>query len=1047
MRHATRLLLASVLLAGATLTQLPAQSPPAKTSIDPALFGGLKYRLVGPFRGGRAAACCGVPGKPMQFYFGATGGGVWKTADGGATWDCVSDKFFGGSIGAVEVCPSDRNVLYVGGGEVTVRGNVSHGSGMWKSTDAGKTWKSIGLDDTHHIPRVRAHPKNPDLVYVAALGHLYGPNKQRGVYRSKDGGQSWQQVLFVNDEVGAVDLVLDPANPRIVYASTWRVKRMPYSLESGGPGSGLWKSTDGGDTWKEITRRPGLPKGTVGIIGVAVSPVDSDRVWAIVEADDGGVFRSDNGGDTWQRLNQDTSLRQRAWYYTRIYAGPKNKDEVYVVNVQLWRSNDGGKTYAPIRAPHGDFHDLWIDSDDPERLITANDGGAQVSYNHGKNWSTYHNQPTAQFYRVITDNLAPFYRIYGAQQDNTTVRILSRSDGFAIDEHDWEPTAGFESGWVAPHPIDPDVVYGGNYNGFLSRKNHRTKENRVVSVWPDESIGHGAAKLKYRFQWNFPVFFSPHDARTLYAAGNVLFKTTDEGQSWQAISPDLTRDDKSKQGPSGGPITKDNTSVEYYCTIFAAAESPLEKGVLWCGSDDGLLHVSKDGGTHWDKVTPPDLPEWAQINSIEPHPTEKGGLYVAATRYKLDDFRPFLYRTADYGKSWKKIVAGIPAQHFTRVIRADPGRPGLLYAGTEQGMYVSFDDGENWQPFQLNLPTVPITDLAVKNNDLVVATQGRSFWVLDDLTVLHQLRQEQSGKPLHAYTPRPAYRAGGGGPETPPRTAGQNPPAGAVVLYRLKDEPTKESPLRVEILDQNDKVVRQFSSHPPTEGQRKPEEVKAAKGMNRFVWDLQYTRPEDFPGMVLWGGLAAPRAVPGTFRARFRVGESEEVVPVRVQADPRSSASGTDMQAQFEFVTAVGAKLTEVHRALKKVRDTRDQLQTLVKRLDEKKRPDSVKMARQIIKALTAAEEALHQTKAKSSQDVLNYPVRLNNKLSSLASGVSVGDNRPTQQAVKLKEELFAAVAAELAKIRQVFTEDLPRFNDALRRLEVPPVIVSEEMP
>jgi photosystem II stability/assembly factor-like uncharacterized protein len=1047
MRHVTRLLLASVLLAGMTLPQLLAQKPPAKGAIDPALFGGLKYRLVGPFRGGRAAACCGVPGKPMQFYFGATGGGVWKTADGGATWDCVSDKFFGGSIGAVEVCAADRNVLYVGGGEVTVRGNVSHGSGMWKSTDAGKTWKSIGLDDTHHIPRVRTHPKNPDLVYVAALGHLYGPNKQRGVYRSKDGGQTWQQVLFVNDEVGAVDLVLDPANPRIVYASTWRVKRTPHSLESGGPGSGLWKSTDGGDTWKEITRRPGLPKGTVGIIGVAVSPVDSDRVWAIVEADDGGVFRSDNGGDTWQRLNQDTNLRQRAWYYTRIYAGPKNKDEVYVVNVQLWRSNDGGKTYAPIRAPHGDFHDLWIDPDDPERLITANDGGAQVSYNHGKNWSTYHNQPTAQFYRVTTDNLAPFYRIYGAQQDNTTVRILSRSDGFAIDEHDWEPTAGFESGWVAPHPIDPDVVYGGNYNGFLARKNHRTKENRVVSVWPDESIGHGAAKLKYRFQWNFPVFFSPHDARTLYAAGNVLFKSTDEGQSWQEISPDLTRDDKAKQGPSGGPITKDNTSVEYYCTIFAAAESPLEKGVLWCGSDDGLLHLSKDGGTHWNYVTPPDLPEWAQINSIEPHPTEKGGLYVAATRYKLDDFRPFLYRTTDYGKSWKKIVAGIPAQHFTRVIRADPGRAGLLYAGTEQGMYVSFDDGENWQPFQLNLPTVPITDLAVKNNDLVVATQGRSFWVLDDLTVLHQLRPEQTGKPLHAYTPRPAYRAGGGGPDIPQRTAGQNPPAGAVVFYLLKEEPKKETPLRVEILDQNDKVVRQFSSHPPTEGQRKPEEVKAAKGMNRFVWDLQYTRPEDFPGMVLWGGLAAPRAVPGTFRARFRVGESEEVVPVRVQADPRSSASGTDMQAQFEFVAAVGAKLTEVHRALKKVRDTRDQLQTLIKRLDEKKRPDSVKMARQIIKTLTAAEEALHQTKAKSSQDVLNYPVRLNNKLSSLASGVSVGDNRPTQQAVQLKEELFAAVASELAKIRQVFAEDLPRFNDAMRRLEVPPVIVSEEMP
>jgi photosystem II stability/assembly factor-like uncharacterized protein len=1045
MRPILRLLLVGSLLLAASLSALTAQKPPAQPALDPVLFGGLKYRLIGPFRGGRAAACVGVPGKPLQFYFGATGGGVWKTADGGATWDNVSDGFFGGSIGAVEVCAADRNVLYVGGGEVTVRGNVAHGSGMWKSTDAGKTWKHIGLDDTHHIPRVRVHPKNPDLVYAAALGHLYGPSKQRGVFRSKDGGKTWENVLFVNDEVGAVDLLLDPANPRILYASTWRVKRTPYSLESGGPGSGLWKSTDGGDTWKDITRRPGLPKGTVGIIGVAVSPVDSERVWAIVEAEDGGVFRSDNGGDTWQRLNQDTNLRQRAWYYTRIYAGTKNKDEVYVVNVQLWRSNDGGKTFASIRAPHGDFHDLWIDPDDPERLITANDGGAQVSFNHGKTWSTYHNQPTAQFYRVTTDNLAPFYRVYGAQQDNSTVRILSRSDGFAIDERDWEPSAGSESGWLAPHPIHPDIVYGGNYNGFLARRNHKTRENRVVSVWPDESIGHGAAKLKYRFQWNFPIFFSPHDPRTLYAAGNVLFKSTNEGQSWQPISPDLTRDDKSKQQPSGGPITKDNTSVEYYCTIFAAAESPIAKGVLWCGSDDGLLHVSKDGGGSWAKVTPPDLPEWGQINSVEPHPSEKGGLYVAATRYKSDDFRPYLYRTTDFGKSWKKIVAGIPAQHFTRVIRADPGRAGLLYAGTEQGMYVSFDDGDNWQPFQMNLPIVPITDLAVKNNDLVVATQGRSFWVLDDVTVLHQLRPEQAKKPLHAYTPRPAYRVGGGSIDTPPRTAGQNPPNGAILIFHLKDAPKKDSPLHLEILDGRGKVVRRFSTHPPAKGAEKPEEMKAAAGMNRFVWDLRYQRPEDFPGMVLWGGLTAPRAVPGNFRARFHVGDAEQVVDVRVLADPRTSASVADMQEQFDFVAAVGAKLTEVHRAIKKVRDVRDQIQALLKRLDEKKQSEAVKSARQIIDTMTAAEEALHQTKAKSGQDVLNYPVRLNNKLSSLASGAAVGDDRPTDQAVKLKQELFPAVDAELTKIRQVFTEGLPRFNETLRRLEVPAVVAPGE--
>jgi photosystem II stability/assembly factor-like uncharacterized protein len=1063
MRHLGHFFFVGLLLLVAML-ELPAQDKQVASGMDPALFSALKYRPIGPFRGGRSAACCGVPGKPMQFYFGATGGGLWKTTDGGATWDSVSDGFFGGSIGAVEVCPADRNVIYVGGGEVTVRGNVAHGSGMWKSTDAGKTWKSIGLGDTHHIPRIRTHPGNPDLVYVAALGHLYGPNNERGVFRSQDGGKTWENILFVNEEVGAVDLILDPANPRILYASTWRVKRTPYSLESGGPGSGLWKSTDSGDTWTEITRKPGLPKGTVGIIGVAVSPVDSDRVWAIVEADDGGVFRSEDGGENWQRLNQDTNLRQRAWYYTRIYAGPKNKDEVYVVNVQFWRSNDGGKTYSSIRAPHGDYHDLWIDPDDPERMIVANDGGAQVSFNHGKTWSTYMNQPTAQFYRVTTDNHFP-YRIYGAQQDNSTVRILSRSDGFTIGERDWEPTAGSESGWIAPNLKDPDIVYGGNYSGYLGRINHRTKERRVVSVWPDDSIGHGAANLKYRFQWNFPIAFSPHDSGTLYAAGNMLFKTTNEGQSWQPISPDLTRDDKSKQGPSGGPITKDNTTVEYYCTIFAAAESPLEKGVLWCGSDDGLIHVSKDAGKSWNKVTPPDLPEWAQINSIEPHPSVKGGLYVAATRYKTDDFRPYLYQTLDYGTTWTKIVTGIPEQHFARVIRADPARKGLLYAGTEQGMYISFDDGGHWQSFQLNLPIVPITDLAIKNHDLIVATQGRSFWVLDDLTALHKYYHKHALDHIHPYEPRRTYRLGGGSTETAPKTAGQNPPSGAVVYFWLINAPTKVAPATVEILDKDRKVIRRFTLHDAAEEVKKPakggatqkagseasgktatakpEEQKATAGLNRFVWDLRYGRPEEFPGMVLWGGLTAPRAVPGRYLARFRAGGDERTVTINVLPDPRSTATIEDMQEQFNFVSEVGAKLTEAHRAIKRLRDVREQVQALVKRLDPKKHAEAVKSARQLIDKMTAAEEALYQTKSKAPQDVLNYPIRLNNKLASLASNVAAGDDRPTDQAVKLKDELFAAVDAELSRLRQVFTEEVPRFNDTLRRLEVPPVILN----
>lgn len=1020
-----------------SLPQAPAQKGNGKPAIDPALFSALKYRPIGPFRGGRAAACCGVPGKAALFYFGATGGGVWRTTDAGNTWENISDGYFGGSIGAVEVSTADPNVIYVGGGEVTVRGNVSHGSGMWKSTDAGKSWKHIGLEDTHHIPRIRVHPKNPDLVYVAALGHLYGPNKQRGIFRSKDGGTSWEHILYINDEVGAVDIILDPNNPRIIYSSTWRVKRTPYSLESGGEGSGLWKSTDGGDSWKEITRNPGLPKGTVGIIGVAISPVDSDRVWAIVEAEDGGVFRSDNGGTSWNRINQDAELRQRAWYYTRIYAGPKSKEEVYVVNVAFWRSEDGGKTFKSIHTQHGDHHDLWIDPNDPERMIVADDGGGVITHNHGKTWSTYHNQPTAQFYRVTTDNHFP-YRIYGAQQDNSTVRILSRSDGGTIDESDWESTAGSESGWLAAHPKNPDIVYGGNYGGYLSRKNHKTKEVRNVTVWPDNPLGHGAAKLKYRFQWNFPIFFSPHDGDTLYTAGNVLFKSTNEGQTWTPISPDLTRDDKSKQGPSGGPITKDNTSVEYYCTIFAACESPLQKGLLWCGSDDGLLHVSRDAGKTWNKVTPPDLPEWAQINSIEAHPFEKGGLYVAATRYKLDDFKPYLYKTTDYGKSWKKIVTGIPDKHFTRVVRADPHRKGLLYAGTENGMYISFDDGDNWQPFQLNLPIVPITDLALKNDDLIVATQGRSFWVLDDLTPLHQLQPEIAQKALHVYLPRFAYRLPGGSTNEAPKTAGQNPPNGVVIYYHVKEQPRDEAPLTVELLDKNDKIIRTFSSKP----KKKEEKLDVHAGMNRFVWDMRYPRAEDFPGMVLWGGLPAPKAVPGSYKARFKVGEQYESIPFQILPDPRTSCTVEDMQAQFDFLMEVRDKLTDMHRGIKKLRDIREQLKTLTKRLDETKHKEVIKAANLIIGKMTAAEEAMHQTKSKSSQDPLNFPIRINNKLVALAGGVATGDYRPTDQSNSVKKILFVEADSELSRLQELFQKDLPQFNDMMRKTDIPAILV-----
>jgi photosystem II stability/assembly factor-like uncharacterized protein len=725
----------------------PQTSPTPQISPTPAKaenpWKNLQYRLIGPFRGGRVTAVAGVNTQPNVYYFGATGGGVYKTTDGGKDWFPISDEFFKtGSVGAIEVSQSDPNIIYVGMGESPVRGNVSHGDGIYKSIDAGKTWKHIGLSDTRQIGRVRVHPKNPDLVYVAAMGHLWGPNRERGVFRSKDGGKTWQNVLFRSQEAGAFDLILDPSNPNTIYATFWQVKRTPWTLISGGEGSSIYKSTDGGDTWTDISRNRGLPSGVLGKIGITVSPVDTNRLWAMVEAKDGGLYRSDNAGETWQRVSNDPRTMQRPWYYYRVYADTQNADTVYVLNVQFFKSIDGGRTFSVIGTPHADNHDLWIDPNNNQRMIEGNDGGANVSFDGGKNW-TEQDQATAQFYRVAVDNDFP-YHIYGAQQDNSTVKIPSRTADFGINQTHWYDVGGGESGWIAPHPENSDIVFAGSYGGFLTRYDHRTKQQRTVNVYPDNPMGAGAEAMKYRFQWNYPIVFSYYKENgvyPLYAAGNILFKSTNEGQSWQPISPDLTRNDKSKQGSSGGPITQDNTSVEYYDTIFALSESPVQQGVIWAGSDDGLVHVTRDGGKNWANVTPKGIPEWIQINAIDASPFDAGTAYIAATMYKLDDYKPYIYKTTDYGKSWKKIVSGIPNDAFTRVVREDPNRRGFLYAGTETGMYYSTNDGESWSSLQLNLPVVPITDLAVHKGmkDLVVATQGRSFYVLDDLTVLYQM--------------------------------------------------------------------------------------------------------------------------------------------------------------------------------------------------------------------------------------------------------------------------------------------------------------------
>src|SRR5499433_586529 len=1067
-RHAALIAFLALAAVGATLAT-NSNSSRAQQASQSNPLSGLRWRNIGPFRGGRSVAVAGVASQPMVYYFGGTGGGVFKTTDGGANWEPVSDgqPFGTGTVGAIEVSQSDPNVVYVGMGEACIRGNFSHGDGVYKSTDAGKTWKRVGLEDSRVIGRIRVHPKNPDLVYAAALGHAAGANDQRGVFRSKDGGKTWDRVLFKSNKAGAVDLSMDPSNPNVLYASIWEAKRTPYSLESGGPDSGLYKTTDGGDTWTEISRNPGGPKGAaLGRIGVAVSPANPERLWAIIEAEDGGVFRSDNGGGNWAKVNENRNLRQRAWYYTHIYADTKSADTVYVLNTGFYKSVDGGRTYTTIQTPHGDNHDLWIAPDDPNRMINSNDGGANVTFNGGKTWSEQ-DQATAQFYRVALDNDFP-YHVYGAQQDNSTVKIVSRTNGGGITAKDWEETAGSESGWVQPHPKDSNIVFGGNYGGLLGRLDHRTGQQRDINVWPDNPMGWGAEGMKYRFQWNFPILFSPHDPNVLYTAGNHLFKTTNEGQSWQIISPDLTRNDKSKLGPSGGPITKDNTSVEYYCTIFTLSESPVQKGVIWVGSDDGLVHVTRNGGGSasgaWENVTKniPGLPDWIQINSIEASPHDAATAYFAATMYKTDDFRPYLYKTNDYGKTWKKITSGIPNNAFTRVIREDPNRRGLLYAGTETGIYVSFNGGESWQSLQLNLPVTPITDIVIhkRDKDLVIATQGRSFWIIDDLPVLHQWKDTIAQADAHLFKPEDAYRTTCGGGRIPPGVAlGENPPAGASILYYLKDKPKGE--VTIEILEATGKSVKKFSSKAPEtpagapseagggeEGPRRfgggPTRVPVEKGLNRFVWDLRYADATRFPGMILWAGnTSGPRAVPGAYQVKLTVDGKTMSESFELKKDPRVSTPQEEFQKQFDLLTKIRDKFSETSEAIIAIRDVRKQAQDYATRV--KGQPDSQPIAdavKTLSSKLTAIEEELYQTKNQSNQDPLNFPIRLNNKLAALTGSIAGADAQPTDQQVAVYENLVTRINAQIEKLKQVMAADVQAFNKLAREKEVPAVFV-----
>ena len=1000
------------------------------------LYGALEYRLIGPFRGGRSAAVTGVPGKPNLFYFGAAGGGVWKTTNGGRSWSNISDGYFGGSIGAIEVAKSDPNVMYVGGGEKTVRGNVSSGYGIWKTEDAGKTWTSAGLKNSRHVPRIVIHPKDYNTVYAAVLGNIYKPTEARGVYKSTDGGKNWKKILFSNADAGAVDLIMDPNNPRVLYASTWNVQRTPYSLSSGGEGSALWKSTDSGETWKEISENKGFPKDTLGIIGVTVSPANSERVWAIVEnKEKGGVYRSEDAGETWNLINDDRSLRQRAWYYTRIYADSEDEDKVYVLNVNYHTSTDGGKTYSSANAPHGDHHDLWIAPEDPQRMIMGDDGGAQITYDGGETWSTYHNQPTSQFYRVTTDNSFP-YRIYAAQQDNSTVRIRHRTEGGSIGEGDWESTAGGESAHIAVDPENPEIVYGGSYDGFLTRYNHETGTVRSISVWPDNPMGHGAEDLKYRFQWNFPIFFSPHDPDKLYTASNHLHMTTNEGESWEEISPDLTRNDKSKQKSSGGPITQDNTSVEYYSTIFAAAESPLKEGLLWTGSDDGLVHVSRDGGENWENVTPKGMPEWMMINSIEPSVFDEGTAYIAGTRYKLGDFAPYLYKTTNYGKSWKKITSGISSEHFTRVVREDPEKQGLLYAGTETGMYISFDDGANWKAFQLNLPIVPITDLAIKENNLIVATQGRSLWIIDDLSVLHQLNSVEKDQD-HLFKPKNSYRMDGRSRES--ATAGTNHPAGVMTYFFLKDPEGKK--VKLSYLNSENDTIQSFSS------EAKKNKLEVSKGANQHVWDMRGEGAERLDGMILWwASTDAPQAVPGKYKVVLEVEDEVMKQDFEILADVNAETDQAGMQKQYDFISSVNKTVDNAHQSIKKMRKVDAQLKDFQKQYknNEQVKP-LLEKAKTLSEQLSEIENALYQTKNRSNQDPLNFPIKLTNKLAHLNSLVGMDDFPPTQQDIAVKDQLTASINEELNKFDQLLEEEVKAFNKEFNAMDLNYLFVETE--
>ena len=1016
--------------------------------VQDSMFHGLKWRNIGPFRGGRSVASTGVIGQPMTYYMGSTGGGVWKTVDDGITWKNVSDGFLKtGSVGDIAVAESNPNIVVVGMGEHAARGVMtSMGDGVYKSTDAGKTWKHIGLDRTRHISDVVINPNNPNIIFVAAQGAQYGPTPDRGIYRSINGGTSWEKVLFVNNKTGASSLSMDMKNPSILYASMWEHRRYPWTMESGGANSGLYKSTDGGSTWKKM--KEGLPK-ELGKSGISVSRANPELVFAVIEAEGkkGGVYRSDDAGKKWKQINKDRINIARSWYYMEILADPQNENVVYVLNAPVTKSIDGGKSFTPLATPHGDNHDLWIHPSNNAIMINSNDGGANISNNGGKSWSSQQYQPTSQFYRVITDNLVP-YNVYGGQQDNSAIAIASRTNDQGIDWKDWYSVAGCESAYLAFDPDNPEVIFGGCYQGIIEKWVKASREGKSIKEYPELALGNAPKDFKFRFNWNAPIISSPHDRNTIYHAGNVVFRSTDSGNSWDVVSPDLTRNDKSQQGPGAGPYTNEAAGGENYNTLMYLVESPHEQGVLWAGSDDGLIHITKDGGENWTNVTPTALQEGI-VNSIEVSPHDAATAYVAVMRYKSMDLKPYIYKTSDYGQNWTQITNGISGEHtFVRVVREDKKRKGLLYAGTETGLYISLNDGQNWQPFQLNLPIVPINDLIIQDNDLVVATAGRSFWILDDVAAIQNI--DTPKQPVKIFNPKDSYLIFGGRPDKPVPGLGQNPRSGITFDYYL-DKNADSLDLQLEVL-QGGKLIRTYTNKKQKDfktwpgGPSKPQVLPSKKGYNRFTWNFNKATLPAVDNVFVYGDYSGSKVGPGTYVLRLSLDGLTSETEVNLLPNPKVEGTQAEYAEQQRILNQIEDAIKNIHESVSAMRSAKKQLKGYANLLKENENAaELLKKGDSLVERIDTWEQKLIQPDQKTFQDVINFNNQLNAEFMELKSYVDSAEPKVTQGAKERLRDVMGKWSTYENERDEIINNEMKAYNQMFRALELPAILMENQ--